>query len=134
LAPIGVTRLGPDLINVGRRVPARIREAAGPDASAGEIDGAARDWFYLHLYNPRLNPELRDWSSCPSYSFLFEEREITGERSDEALEVSTQPGMEIVPGDKAKALVSYLMALRHDDPVPASMDYSPADKKGNTEG
>ena len=129
-APIGVARLGPDLMNVGRRIPARIREAAGPDATAGEVEGATRDWLFLHLYNPRLSPELRDWSSCPSYTFLFEELEIEGQRSDDALEVETEPGMEIVPGDKARALVSYLMSLKHDDPVPASMDYSPAEQKG----
>jgi cytochrome c oxidase cbb3-type subunit 2 len=129
-APIGVTRLGPDLMNVGRRIPAKIKATAGPDATVGEIDGETRNWLYLHLYNPRLNPELRDWSSCPSFTFLFEEREITGERSDDALEVRTKPGMEIVPGEKARALVSYLMSLKHDDPVPDSMDYSPADQKG----
>ena len=129
-APIGVTRLGPDLMNVGLRVPARIRAASGPDTPAGEIDGEARKWFYLHLYNPRLNPELRNWSSCPSFEFLFDERKINGQRSLDALEVSTEHGMEIVPGEKARALVSYLMSLKHDDAVPASMDFSPADQKG----
>jgi hypothetical protein len=57
-----------------------------------------------------------------------------GQRSDEALAVSTKPGIEIVPGAKARALISYLMSLKHDDPVPASMDFSPADKKGDSEG
>lgn len=112
-AQIGVTRLGPDLMNVGRRMEAE----HGVDAES---------WLYKRLYNPRLIPVLTDWSSCPSYSFLFETREITGQRSDEALDVSVAEGSEVVPGEKAKALVEYLMSLKHDDEVPSSMNYAPA--------
>lgn len=136
-APIGVTRLGPDLMNVGLRVPARIRENAEArelGLAEGEIDGRARDWFYRHLYDPRLIPELTNWSSCPSFSFLFEEREVKGPRSSAALDVPTKPGHEIVPGDKARALVDYLMSLKHDDPVPASMDYAPRSAGGSGGG
>ena len=120
-APIGVTRIGPDLMNIGRRIT----------ASHG---GDAESWFYLHLYNPRLNPAL-DWSACPPMPFLFEEREIRGQRSLDALEVETEPGIEIVPGPKARALVSYLMSLQNDNPVPGSMNYAPKAPKGaNNEG
>jgi len=118
-AQIGVTRLGPDLMNVGLRMEA----THGTDAEA---------WLYKRLYNPRLIPALKDWSSCPSFSFLFETREITGQPSDSAVDVPTEDGFEVVPGDKARALVEYLMSLRHDDPVPSSMNYAPA--TSNKEG
>lgn len=134
-APIGMTRLGPDLFNVGRRVPARIRrwsEEFEKDLAPGEIEGRARDWFYMHLYDPRLFPELADWSVCPSHRFLFEKREIKGLPSDDALDVPVEAGYEIVPGDRARALVDYLTSNRHDDPVPASMDYAP--KAANSDG
>ena len=86
----------------------------------------AEAWFFKRLYNPRLIPVLTDWSACPSFSFLFETRKITGERSDAALDVSVEDGFEVVPGEKAKALVEYLMSLKHDDEVPSSMNYAPA--------
>ena len=35
---------------------------------------------------------------------------------------------------RAEALVSYLLSLRHDDPVPASMDYAPAAPAGDSQG
>jgi len=110
-APIGVTRLGPDLMNVGRRVRA-------------EQGGDAEEWFYRHLYDPRSFPELY-WTTCPSFAFLFEKRKRYGPGSDEALDVEVEPGYEVVPGAQARALVSYLMSLEHDDEVPASMDYTP---------
>ena len=118
-AQIGVTRLGPDLMNVGLRMEANY----GADA---------KGYLYKHLYNPRLIPALTDWSSCPSFSFLFETRKITGQKSDAALDVPTEDGYEVIPGDQARALVDYLMSLKHDDPVPASMNYAPA--TSNQEG
>ena len=36
--------------------------------------------------------------------------------------------MEIVPGPDAKALVSYLLSLRKDHPVPAALNFAPAEK------
>ncbi|BCX49328.1 hypothetical protein HAHE_32360 [Haloferula helveola] len=120
-APIGVTRLGPDLSNLGRRVEA-------------EHGADAKDWLMLHLYDPRLDPARRNWSSCPSMSFFFEKREITGQPSDDALGVTVKKGWEVVPGEKAEALVSYLLSLKHDDPVPASMNYAPIKGDDNNEG
>jgi cytochrome c oxidase cbb3-type subunit 2 len=112
-AQIGVTRLGPDLMNVGRRMEAE----HGVDAEA---------WLYKRLYDPRLIPALTDWSACPSFSFLFETRKVTGQRSDAALDVPVEDGFEVVPGEKASALVEYLMSLKHDDEVPSSMNFAPA--------
>lgn len=118
-AQIGVTRLGPDLMNVGLRIEA----TKGADAEA---------WLFRHLFDPRSDPE-RPWSTCPPFPFLFEEREITGQRSDDALDIPTAPGMEIVPGPDARALVSYLLSLKHDDAVPSYMNYAPA-PTGKKEG
>lgn len=118
-APIGVTRLGPDLMNLGVRMEA----IHGVDAKA---------YLYKHLYNPRMIPALADWSSCPSFRYMFETREIQGQPSDDAIDVPTEDGFEVVPGDKARALVDYLMSLKHDDPVPSSMNYAPA--TSNKEG
>lgn len=111
-APIGVTRIGPDLMNVGVRLEAQ----HGADAES---------FLYKRLYDPRLIPALTNWSSCPSMRFLFETREITGQRSDQALDVPVDEGFQVVPGDKARALAEYLMSLKHDDEVPASMNYAP---------
>lgn len=118
-APIGVTRVGPDLINFGRRYIAQ----HGGDAEAV---------LYNRLYNPRLDPALTEWSTCPSLPFLFEKQEIMGQRSDQALDVEVADGYQIVPTDKAKALASYLLSLQHDDAVPASMNHAPA--ASNNEG
>lgn len=115
-APIGVTRVGPDLTNLGRRAIAE----RGSDAEA---------WLFQHLYNPRLDPNL-SWSTCPSYPFLFEEKEIMGQRSDHALDIEVESGHEVVPGPKARALVSYLLSLQHDDPVPSSINYAPPTADG----
>lgn len=118
-APIGVTRTGPDLINYGRRV---LRDH-GANAEA---------YLYQRLYNPRLDPAIAAWSNCPSLPFLFEKKEIKGQRSDRALSIATDDGTEILPGEKARALASYLLSLQHDQAVPASMNYAP--KATNPEG
>src|SRR5690606_13304992 len=50
---LGTMRTGPDLINVGERLP-------------------SADWHLIHLYNPRA---LVRWSIMPSFPYLFEEKE-----------------------------------------------------------
>ncbi len=137
-AMIGSTRIGPDLMNLVPRVEARIREQAKADEEGdladGEVAGRARDYLYKHLYDPRLFPQLIGWSSCPSMKFLFEKREIKGQPSNDALDVPVKDGWEVVPGDRADALVSYLLSLEHDDPVPATMDYAPPAPAGDSQG
>jgi cytochrome c oxidase cbb3-type subunit 2 len=111
-AQIGMMRMGPDLSNLGRRVETQYAKGKSPEA-----------WLYAHLYNPRNNPEL--WQSvCPPHPFLFEKREIKGQRSDEALDVKTRDGYEVLPGSDARALVSYLISLKKDQAVPPSLDFS----------
>lgn len=110
-AQIGVNRMGPDLSNLGRRVEA----ASGAGAS---------QWLFVHLYTPRKHAAL--WNSmCPPHPFLFEKREIKGNRSVNALPVDVGPGFELVPRSDARALVSYLLSLKKDHAVPAALDFAP---------
>jgi cytochrome c oxidase cbb3-type subunit II len=116
-AQIGVARVGPDLSNLGRRVEAMYGTAKNPS-----------DWLYAHLYNPRQEPQ-RWKSTCPSFRFFFEERKIMGNPSSDALPIKAGDGMELVPTSDARALVSYLLSLKKDQKVPASLNFAPA-KKG----
>lgn len=98
-APIGVQRIGPDLANLAIRYN-------GDEAV---------EQLMLHLYNPRVTVE---WSNMPSYKHLFETRRIQGQKSDAALPVEgIADGYEVIPTDRAIALVSYLVNLRKDAPV-----------------
>lgn len=119
-AQIGVSRMGPDLSNIGRRVESLY--AAGKDPSV---------WLLTHLYNPRLNPQL--WqSTCPPHHFLFTKRKITGNPSEAAMPFgNVDEGSELVPTPEAKALVSYLLSLKKDQAVPAVLNFSPAKAKGS---
>lgn len=116
-AQIGVSRLGPDLSNVGLRVQNLYAPKANPES-----------WLYAHLYNPRLIPDL--WkSTCPPHPFLFDKREIKGNRSADALPIPAADGYEIVPDSDARALVSYLLSLKKDHALPASLNFAPAKDK-----
>jgi cbb3-type cytochrome oxidase cytochrome c subunit len=95
----GSQRIGPDLANVGLRLP---------DAN----------WHLRHLYAPRL---YEKGSTMPPYRFLFEKRRIKQEPSPEALslppELAPEPDYEVVPKEEAKALAAYLISLRADAPL-----------------
>ncbi len=116
-AQIGVVRMGPDLSNLGRRVE-----------SEYATDGNAAGWLYEFLYNPRKDPK-RWQSTCPGFPFLFKTRPTYGIPSNDALSVDARHGTEVVPGSDAKALVSYLMSLKKDQPVPAALNFAPAKPK-----
>ena len=93
---LGSQRAGPDLADVGSRLP---------DAN----------WHLLHLYNPQI---LLKKSVMPPYRFLFEKRKVGREPAPEALkfsgEFAPERGYEIVPTDNARQLVAYLLSLRAD--------------------
>ncbi|HEX6939295.1 MAG TPA: cbb3-type cytochrome c oxidase subunit II [Longimicrobiales bacterium] len=98
---LGTMRTGPDLTNVGARLP---------DAN----------WHLIHLYDPRA---VVEWSIMPAFPFLFELKDpadvapddrIVPVRGDRAPE-----GKVVVATPDALALVDYLLSLRHDYPVPA---------------
>lgn len=117
-AQIGVSRMGPDLSNLGRRVESEY--AAG---------GNAEKWLYVHLYNPRKEPQ-RWKSTCPSSKFMFIERPIVGNPSNDAIGLTADGKKEVVPDSDAKALVSYLLSLKKDQPVPAVLNFAPPKNKG----
>lgn len=108
---LGSQRVGPDLANVGARLP---------DAN----------WHYRHLYAPRF--DVKD-SAMPAYMFLFTERKIDGRPSADALQLTgdfaPRSGYEIVPTDEARALVAYLLSLNAGTPLfeaPVSVATAPA--------
>lgn len=116
-AHIGVARNGPDLSNLGIRVEQEYAKGISPE-----------QWLYRFLYNPQFEPERRN-ATCPPLRFLFEEQELYGPPSNDALPLDAPEGMEILPTSKAKALVSYLLSLKKDQSVPASLDFSPRSKE-----
>lgn len=116
-AQIGVSRIGPDLSNLGRRVESVY--AVGGDPAA---------WLFAHLYNPRKDPQ-RWKSTCPSSSFLFDKRKITGNPSAEGMSFDNDGHFEWVPSSEAKALVSYLLSLKKDQSVPAVLNFAPEKAK-----
>ena len=118
-AQIGVMRMGPDLSNLGRRVESLYAK-----------DGDAAQWLYEYIYNPRNDSDRRH-SACPSFRFLFDEREVKGNPSADALPFAGRDNIEVVPSSDAKALVSYLLSLKKDQPVPPALDFAP-DKKGDS--
>ena len=114
-AHVGVLRFGPDLSNLGTRV---IHDYAA--------DGDPEMWLYKYLYNPRALPDRRH-SKCPSHRFLFTKKPLRGQRSRLALDTGEED-VEILPTREARALVSYLLSLRKDQPVPDALDFNPAAK------
>jgi cytochrome c oxidase cbb3-type subunit 2 len=116
-AQIGVSRMGPDLSNLGRRVETEYAAGGGPE-----------QWLFAHLYDPRQDPQ-RWKSTCPPHKFLFEERKVTGSPSDAAMPFGKHGDTELVPSSEAKALVSYLLSLKKDQAVPAVLNFAPAKSK-----
>ncbi len=117
-AQIGVSRMGPDLSNLGRRVETEYA-----------VGGDPVKWLYRHLYDPRQEPK-RWKSTCPSFRFMFTERAIKTGPSDDAIAIVDDGKMEVVPDEDAKALVSYLLSLKKDQAVPAVLNFAPPKNKG----
>ncbi len=95
----GSLRVGPDLANVGERLP-------------------DMNWQLMHLYAP--GAVVKD-SPMPAYRFLFERRKTGSQPSADALalpkEFAPGDGYEIVPKPEARALVAYLQSLRAETPL-----------------
>jgi cbb3-type cytochrome oxidase cytochrome c subunit len=95
----GSQRVGPDLANVGARLP---------DAN----------WHLLHLYAPQAQVK---GSIMPPYRFLFEQRKSGRQPSPDALALTGDlvppTGFEVVPKPAAKELAAYLISLRADAPL-----------------
>ncbi len=105
LPQLGASRLGPDLTNLAGRKP------SAPDAE---------DLLKL-LYAGSL--------THPPYKFLFEQKTIVGESSARALRLTGNlapaPGHEVVPSDRALALVGYLLSLNTAYDYPESLPATP---------
>lgn len=87
IALLGTMRTGPDLANIGIR-----------NSSPG--------WHFLHLYNPQLTSP---GSIMPPFRFLFERAKDAAEPDSFAL----PDGTRVVPTADARALVAYLLSLKH---------------------
>jgi cytochrome c oxidase cbb3-type subunit 2 len=92
---LGVSRLGPDLMNLVARKPADMK----------------MDEFADGLYNLLYNGS----PTHPSYKFLFDVRATNGERSSRALKLTgpaaPAAGFEVVPTERAQSLVAHLLSL-----------------------
>jgi cytochrome c oxidase cbb3-type subunit 2 len=98
---LGTMRTGPDLINVGQRLP--------------DVD-----WQLIHLYDPR---SLVEWSLMPGFPYLFEERSPDEVRPGDRVVTIPGPraprGVVVVAKPEALALVDYLLSLNRQYPVAA---------------
>lgn len=108
---LGRLRVGPDLADVGARLP---------DA----------DWQLRHLYAPQA---VVKGSTMPPFRYLFDTRKIGAQPSPDALKLPTAfappAGYEVVPTDQAKELVAYLLSLHADVPLHDAPFTPPAAKK-----
>ncbi len=99
---LGTMRTGPDLINVGQRLP-------------------DMEWHLIHLYQPR---SLVEWSIMPGYPYLFEEKQESEVTPDDRVIRIPGPlapkGVVVVAKPEAIALAAYLVSLNRQYPVPAS--------------
>lgn len=123
VAHVGITRIGPDLSNFGRRVEFYQK---GKELSAEQ-------WVLLHLYNPRGvdnyadDQFLREKSTCPSKGSLFKEVPAY-QAGDDALPLETPEDIAVVPTDRARILASYLLSLKKDtfgQPLPKALNRNP---------
>src|SRR6476659_1577680 len=92
--------------------------APWPIQTAGLPPMYSAAWHHVHLYAPR---SINSDSNMPSYRFLYEKRRIAGERSAEALQLSSSDappaGWEVVPTYDAKCVVAYLIGLNQSHPL-----------------
>jgi len=113
---IGSSRIGPDLRNVGKRIP----EA---------------EYFYKLLLTPEATVGGTPIAhGMPAYPFLFELRPaIPGQPAPNALHVSgpqgAPAGYELVPTHRAQALVAYLLNLKDTYEYPEARAFVEAPKK-----
>lgn len=95
---LGTMRTGPDLLNVGARLP-------------------SESWHLTHLYQPRA---IFDWSIMPAYPFLFETK---AEAEEDDVVVALPPEYApdegvVVASQEALDLTAYLLSLDRTYPAP----------------
>lgn len=100
---LGTMRTGPDLINVGQRLP-------------------DLDWHLIHLYDPR---SLSPWSTMPAFPWMFEEKRTADVKTGDHVVRIPGPrapkGVVIVARAEALALADYLISLNRQYPIPDSL-------------
>ncbi|MEI6466855.1 MAG: cbb3-type cytochrome c oxidase subunit II [Verrucomicrobiota bacterium] len=102
---LGASRFGPDLTNYGRRAGNSVEETT-----------AALDAF---LFTGSANH--------PSYKFLFDTTKISGETAARALKIGVvghHPEEQIVPTERARTLVAYLLSLGTTYDYPESLPFT----------
>ncbi len=102
---LGAERLGPDLTNLAGRKPSAL------DASN----------LMKLLYAGQ--------GAMPAYKFLFDERAIVGEPADSRLmlvgRLAPAAGREIVPTERARSLVAFLLSLNNTFEYPEARPVAP---------
>lgn len=95
-AMVGFSRVGPDLANIGARMP-------------------ETEKLMQHLLDPRL---LKKHSTCPSHPWLFTKKPAGPKAEPDALRVSPDNWHQVIPTYQAKALVAYLQSLNANYALP----------------
>jgi len=96
---LGTMRTGPDLANIGARQP-------------------ARDWHYLHLFNPQITSA---GSVMPRYPYLFKTvkaGELVPAGAIPLPAAFQSEGTHIIPTARGEQLVEYLRAQNRTFPLP----------------
>lgn len=97
---LGTMRTGPDLLNVGVRLP-------------------SESWHLTHLYQPRA---IFPWSIMPAYPYLFEQK-AAAEAGDTVVILpegfGPADGSVVIARPEALDLTAYLLSLDRTYPVPA---------------
>lgn len=108
---LGSSRFGPDLTNYAAR--------KGADGKTPTEDGILR-MLYLGA------------ATHPSYSFLFQERDVAGQTSSRAVALvapyAPPAGRQIVPTERALSLAAYLLSLNNAYDYPESRPMPPEKK------
>ncbi|ODS90384.1 cbb3-type cytochrome c oxidase subunit II [Comamonas sp. SCN 65-56] len=105
---LGTMRTGPDLFNVGDRIP-------------------SEDWHHVHLYQPRAYvPD----STMPAYPFLYETMVAVevppGQYTVPIPDAHAPRGRKVVPTRDAEDLVAYLKAMTRQYDVAEPLDAAAA--------
>jgi cytochrome c oxidase cbb3-type subunit 2 len=96
---LGSMRTGPDLANIAARQP-------------------SADWHYLHLYDPEITSP---GSIMPRFPFLFDRVPRDFPEPPNALDLPpshAEPDHWVVPNERGRHLVAYLLSLDRNHPVP----------------
>ena len=104
--PFGLVRLGPDLASYG---------ADNWKSDYKKPKDNLAEWHYKHLYSPDA---VDKYTIMPSYRHLFKELKEKDVRPNGTLIVDLDGKIrEIIPTERAKALVSYLVSRNQSYPL-----------------